>query len=129
MVFDGAGMPADIVVSDHTGAFNDYASPLMEFAPSYALPVRRRADFLPDVTGFTDAYLGGLEERLRHIQEDYRRRRKAFGSLFVHLPDQEQGGFAYRWKRVLSRLDETDPGELASLIRGNLSPFRGTPRS
>jgi hypothetical protein len=121
MVFDGAGMPGDIVVADHTGAFKDCTSPLMEFAPSYALPVRRRAEFLPDVEGFTDAYLGALEERLRHIQEDYRRRRKAFDTLFVHLPDQEQGSFAYRWKRVLSRLEETDAGELASLIRGNLS--------
>ena len=121
MVFDGAGMPAGIVVADHTGAFNDYASPLMEFAPSCALPVSRRERFLSDVEGFKNAYLGALEDRLRHVQEDYRRRRKAFDTLFAHLPDQEQGSFAYRWKRVLSRLDETDPGEFASLIRGNLS--------
>ncbi len=121
MVFDEAGMPADIVLADHTGAFNDYASPLEEFAPSYALPVRRRADFLPDVAGFTSVYLGTLEERLRRLQEDYVRRRKAFDTLFAHLPDQEQGSFAYRWKRVLSRLAESDPAGLVSLIRGNLS--------
>jgi hypothetical protein len=121
MTIDESGIPSDVIVADHTGAFNDYASPLMEFAPSYALPVRRRADFLLDVEGFTDAFLGALEERLRRIQEDYRRRRKAFDTLFAHLPDQEQGSFAYRWKRVLSRLEESDPAELCSLIRGNLS--------
>jgi hypothetical protein len=120
MLFDDEGMPAGIVVTDHTGTFNDSASPLMEFAPAYALPVRRRATFLPDVEGFTDVYLGALEERFRHIQEDYRRRRKAFDTLFAHLPDQEQGSFAYRWKRVLSRMDETNAAELAALIRGNL---------
>ena len=121
MVLDDAGMPGDIVVADHTGAFNDYASPLEEFAPSYALPVRNRTDFLPDVPGFVNVYLGALEERLRRIQEDYANRRKAFDTLFAHLPNQEQGSFAYRWKRVLSRLEETDSAALVSLIRGNLS--------
>jgi hypothetical protein len=121
MVVDDRGMPADIVVADHTGAFNDYASPLAEFTPKYTLPIRRRESFLVDVKGFAEAYLDALERRIRHIQEEYRRRRKAFDSLFDHLPGQEQGSFAYRWKRVLSRLDETDPRELAALIRGNLS--------
>jgi hypothetical protein len=121
LVCDERGMPADIVVSDHTGAFNDYASPLSELTPKYAAPVQRRAAALSDPRGFADAYLEALEARFRHIQDDYRRRRKAFETLFDHLPGQEQGSFAYRWKRVLSRLDETEPGELVRSIRENLT--------
>ena len=43
MTADSRGMPADVIVADHTGTFNDYASPLAEFAAKYALPVTRRA--------------------------------------------------------------------------------------
>ncbi|HEY9595018.1 MAG TPA: hypothetical protein VHE79_11105, partial [Spirochaetia bacterium] len=32
------GLPSDVIVSDHTGAFNDYASPLSELSDKYALP-------------------------------------------------------------------------------------------
>jgi hypothetical protein len=120
LMSDEQGMPMDLVVSDHTGAFNDYASPLSEFTPKYAAPVQRRAGFLSDPKGFAEDYLGALEGRFRHMQEDYRRRRRAFDSLFDHLTGQEQGSFAYRWKRVLARLDETDPRDLVELIRGNL---------
>ena len=120
MLLDPEGMPRDIVVTDHTGTFNDYACPLGEFTVKYALPVTRRQGFLPDAAGFARAYLGAFEERLRRIQEDYRQRRKAFDSLFLHLPAREPGSFAYRWKRVLARLDETDPAALADLIRGNI---------
>jgi len=86
----------------------------------YALPVTRRKSFLPDAAAFARAYLAAFEERLRRIQEDYRQRRKAFDSLFLHLHAREPGSFAYRWKRVLARLDETDPAALAELVRGNI---------
>jgi hypothetical protein len=120
LVADSRGMPADIVVADHTGTFNDYATPLAEFTPKYALPVTRRAGFLPDAARFAAAYLEAFEKRLTRIQEDYRRRRRAYDSLFVHLPGQEPGSFAYRWRRALARLDETDPHALRELIRGNM---------
>jgi hypothetical protein len=120
MIADSRGMPADIVVADHTGTFNDYASPLAEFTSKYALPVTRRAGFLPDPARFAEAYLDAFEKRLARIQEDYRRRRRAYESLFAHLPGQEAGSFAYRWRRALSRLDETNPHGLRELIRGNL---------
>ena len=108
LIMDPEGMPQDIVVADHTGTFNDYSCPLSELTVKYALPVTRRA-YLPDPAAFAHAYLAAFEERLRRIQEDYRRSRKAFDSLFLHLPAQEPGSFAYRWKRVLARLDETNP--------------------
>jgi hypothetical protein len=120
MILDAVGMPEDIVVADHTGTFNDYACPLAEFTVKYALPVTRRRSFLPDPAGFARAYCAAFEDRLQRIQEDYRRRRKAFDSLFLHLPAQEPGSFAYRWKRALARLDETSPTALADLVRGNI---------
>jgi len=120
MVLDSEGMPRDIVVADHTGTFNDYACPLGEFTVKYALPVTRRRGYLRDPDGFAHAYCAAFEERLQRIQEDYRRRRKAFDSLFLHLPAQEPGSLAYRWKRVLARLDETDPHALTDLVRGNI---------
>ncbi|MGO9308310.1 MAG: hypothetical protein ACLQDL_04730 [Spirochaetia bacterium] len=120
MVLDTEGMPHDIVVADHTGTFNDYACPLGEFTVKYALPVARRRPFLHDPAAFARAYCAAFEDRLRRIQDDYRRRRKAFDSLFLHLPAQEPGSFAYRWKRVLARLDETVPRDLADLVRGNI---------
>ena len=120
LIMDPEGMPQDIVVSDHTGTFNEYSCPLSEHVVTYALPVTRRSTFLPDVRAFAHAYLAAFEERLRHIQDDYRLRRRAFDSLFLHLPAQEPGSFAWRWKRVLARLDETQPAELSELIRGNM---------
>ena len=120
VILDPEGLPRDIVVTDHTGTFNDYACPLGEFTVKYALPVTRRKGFVPDPAAFARAYLGAFEERLRRLQEDYRQRRKAFDSLFLHLPAQEPGSFAYRWKRVLARLDETDPAALVDLVRGNI---------
>jgi hypothetical protein len=122
LIMDPEGMPQDMVVSDHTGTFNDYSCPLSEHAVTYALPVTRRRAFLPDTAAFAHAYLAAFEEHLRRIQDDYRRRRRSFDSLFLHLPAQEPGSFAWRWKRVLARLDETRPSELAELIRGNVGP-------
>ena len=118
LVMDPEGMPQDIVVADHTGTFNDYSSPLSEHAATYALPVTRRRAYLPDPSAFAHAYLAAFEEGLRRIQDDYRLRRKAFDSLFLHLPAQEPGSFAWRWKRILARLDETQPAALAELIHG-----------
>ncbi len=116
MVLDQKGIPQDIVVADHTGTFNDYDRPLRELTMKYAVPATRRKGFLPDPAAFARVYLDAFEERLRRIQEGYRRRRKAFDALFLHLPDQERGSFAHRWKSVLARLDETNPPMLAHLV-------------
>jgi hypothetical protein len=115
------GLPSDIVVSDHTGAFNDYASPLSELTDKYALPVTRRRAFLPRPDAFADEYLAAFRAGFHHIQQDYRRRRKAFDSLFIHLPDQNQGSFPYRWKRALERMDETDANDLTDQVRATIN--------
>ena len=120
LIVDDTGMPLDIIVSDHTGTFNDYASPLSEFTTAYAQPVNRRRTFLRNAADFAQAYLAGFQERLLHVQGEYRLRRRAFDTLFAYVPGQEQGGFAYRWRRVLARLDGTDVNEIVSMIRGNI---------
>jgi len=121
LIEDAEGMPADIVVADHTGTFNDYLSPLHTFAKEYAGPVNRRTEHLPNAKEFAEAYLEAFVGRFARIQEDYRLRRKAFDTLFKSRPRSEAGSFAYRWERVLARLDATDPRELAQLIRQHLA--------
>jgi hypothetical protein len=115
------GVPVDIVVADHTGTFNDYLSPLRNFAAEYAKPIQRRMEHVPDRRAFVEAYLDGFLGRFSRIQDDYRRRRKAFDTLFKYRPRNEAGSFAYRWERALARFDGTDPRELAQLIREHLT--------
>jgi hypothetical protein len=117
---DAQGMPVDIVVADHTGTFSDYLGELAHFAAEYAGPVNRRVAYLPHPQQFAEPYLEAFAERFSGIQEEYRKRRKAFDALFKHRPRDEAGSFAYRWEKVLARLDRTDPRELVSLIREHL---------
>jgi hypothetical protein len=121
LIEDAQGMPADIVVADHTGTFNDYLSPLQNSAAEYAVPVNRRIERVPNPGEFAEAYVEAFVGRFARIQDDYRRRKKAFDTLFKYRPRNEAGSFAYRWERVLARLDGTDPRELARLIRQRLA--------
>jgi hypothetical protein len=116
LITDERGMPQSIVVTDHTGTFNDFSSSLGDFAVDYAGPVNRRAAVLPNPRAFADEYIAAFTGRLRRIQEDYRRRRRGFDTLFAHRPRREEGSFSHRWQAVLSRLDATDPVELSRRI-------------
>ena len=117
---DEKGLPANIIVADITGTFNDCATALAEFAPHYAAPVNRRAAQLPDAAAFAEAYLEGFLERFEWIQAEYRRRKRAFDTLFTHRPRAGAVGFADRWQSVLARMDSSDPREMAGLIRATL---------
>jgi hypothetical protein len=120
LIEDSQGMPIEIVVADHTGTFNDDSRDLASVAPEYADPVVRRADYLPDVARFTEVYLEAFIERFSHIREEYRRRKRAFDTLFRHRSRDEEDCFAIRWENVLARLDDTDPLHLARLIRDSI---------
>ena len=104
------------MVADHAGTFTDYTSPLERFAPEYARPVISRWARLADPRAFQEAYLAGLLEKLLHLQNEYRRRRRAFDTLFKHSK-QDPGAFASRWRSVLARLDQTDMSALVGLVR------------
>ena len=109
MIEDARGMPAEIKVADQTGTFVDYLKPLQVSAAAYADPVNRRIEYLPDPEGFARAYLDAFVEKFSCVQEKYRRRRKAFDTLFKNRPYSVDGSLAYRWEQVLKRLDRPIP--------------------
>ena len=89
------GLPTEILVGDHSGAFGEYKLPLETFAAHYARPVNTRDKVVPDPQGFAAAYLDAFREQFLHIQGDYRKRRRAFDTLFKHCKYDTGGSFAY----------------------------------
>ena len=114
------GLPAEIMVGDHTGAFGEYRLPLESFALHYARPVNARDKVLPDPQAFAVAYLEAFRDQFHHIQGDYRKRRRAFDTLFKHCKYDAGGSFAFRWECVLKRLDQTNPQALVDAIRQHI---------
>lgn len=117
VVEDEHGLPIDIVVCDHTGTFTNYLQDLPHFAPDYATPLNRRIRFVPNPQTFVNAYLEAFVERFYRLQDEYRRSKRAYDTLFKHRPRDPAGSYAYRWEQVLDRLNRSEPRELAELIR------------
>ncbi|MCE5303232.1 MAG: hypothetical protein LLF97_09010 [Planctomycetaceae bacterium] len=117
VVENDAGQPIDIVVSDQTGTFVDYRTDLEHFAAEYARPVLRRFHLLTDPEPFATAYVNAFVTRFSKIQLEYRKRKRAFDTLFQHRPRDEAGSFAYRWECVLDRLRWAAPQNLGNQIR------------
>ena len=115
------GLPEEVLVGDHSGAFTEYKKPLVTSAAEYARPVNTRQPFLPDPRAFAEAYLAAFREQFLHTQSEYRKRRRAFETLFKHCRYDPGGSFAYRWECVLRRLDQTDPEELLRTIRAHIT--------
>jgi hypothetical protein len=115
-----AGLPVDIVVADQMGTFVDYRTELERFAEEYAEPVNRRLSLLSDPEHFAAMYVDAFVTRLSKIQLEYRKRKRAFDSLFKHRPRDEAGSFAYRWECILDRLRRAEPQHLGDLIRGHI---------
>ncbi|MCL5097457.1 MAG: hypothetical protein M1608_08010, partial [Candidatus Omnitrophica bacterium] len=57
LIEDAAGSPEAIMVTDHTGAFLDYQTPLESFAKEYAQPITGRLSFVTCPRDFIDAYV------------------------------------------------------------------------
>src|SRR5262249_47632638 len=114
------GLPAELLVCDYTGAFGDYKSPLEKFAAHYAVPVNKREKVLPNPVEFAEAYLVAFREQFIHIREDYRKRQRAFDSLFKHCKYDLAGSFAVRWEFVLKRMDQANIENLVQQIRGQI---------
>jgi hypothetical protein len=119
------GLPAEIIVSDPTGSFADYRRTLVEMAPDYARPVNVRAAKVPSPREFAELYLQALQIRFVHLQEDYRKRRRAFDTLFKHCRYDPAGSFAFRWECVLRRLHDSDPAEVVQAIRAHIDVLQG----
>jgi len=116
LVEDANRLPQEIVLTDHTGSFWDYETPLESFADQYAGPLNRRAAHVGDVGAFADAYLSAFLDSFRRIQNEFRREEKAFLNLFMGQSWDERGSFSDRWPKVLQRLNRTDPEQLAEAI-------------
>jgi hypothetical protein len=114
------GLPAEIMVGDHTGAFAEYRLPLESFAAHYARPTNTRAKLVPDPQGFANAYLDAFREQFLHTQGDFRKRRRAFDTLFKHCKYDAGGSLAFRWECVLKRLDQSDAQGLVEAIRKHI---------
>ncbi len=121
IILGSDGLPEDLIISDPTGTFNDYTSPLLEMAKFYAKPINDRGAIVPDAMAFAAKYLDAFGRELSRIQQDYRKRKRGFDNLFRHRRCDPAGSYAYRWQKVLERLDATDPdqvvAELSSHIR------------
>lgn len=111
------GLPQRIVVTDHAGAFVKYMESFDELVDAYARVVRRRERLVDDFAAFAKAYVLAFERSLAAVQSAYRERRRAFDELFLHRPYDEAGSGAYRWARILRRLDACDPHEVAEMLK------------
>ena len=123
------GLPTEVLLGDHSGAFGEYRQPLECVAAYYARPVNTRERLLPKPEEFARAYLAAFREQFLHIQGDYRKRQRAFDTLFKDSKYDPAGSFAYRWECVLRRLDQTNVDKLVEAIRKEikvLNQFQAT---
>ena len=88
-----------------------------ELIAPYARVVRRRERFVDDFAAFAKTYVFAFERALAATQAAYRERRRAFDELFLHRPYDEAGSGAYRWSRILKRLDACDPHAVAESLK------------
>lgn len=123
IVIEGSdGIPHDLVLTDHSGAFTDWETPeLIPFAKCYAGPVNRRADKVPEPREFAEIYLDVFRETFLRIQSDYRLRRSAFDGLFKHLHYSADGSFACRWEHVLRRMDQAVWSDIEAEVRRHIT--------
>ncbi|MEN6457523.1 MAG: hypothetical protein ABFC63_01220 [Thermoguttaceae bacterium] len=121
IITNGNGLPVDLVVVDQMGTFADYRNGLERFAPEYAAVVNRRLPLLANPEDFAALYVEAFVTRLSKIQLEYRKRKRAFDTLFKQRHRDEAGSFAYRWECVLDRLLRAVPQELGRLIQNHVS--------
>ncbi len=110
------GLPSRLIVTDHAGSFVNYLHTFEESVAPYAHVVRTRAKLVPDVAAFAQAYVEAFHRKLEETQANYRARRRAFDDLFVHRPFDVAGSGAYRWAKILERLDHCNPAHVAACL-------------
>jgi len=115
------GVPVEIIVADQTGTFADYHTNLEHFAAEYAEPVNSRRSSVTNPEEFATLYVDAFVTRFSKIQLEYRKRKRAFDTLFKHRPRDEGGSFAFRWECILERLQRAEPRNLGSLIASHIA--------
>ncbi len=119
------GMPSNIIVGDITSSFGNYEDSLEKFTQAYAQPVIKRAGLVPDIKKFADIYVEAFIGRFKEIQKEYRTHKGAFNSLFADRKNDANGSFAYRWEKILERLDSADAEILGKHIRSYIKRETG----
>lgn len=114
------GMPLEIILADFTGAFREYQADLVNYAADYAQPIIRRNMFVPQPNVFARMFVDAFISRFSNIQAEYRKRQRAFDHLFKHRLHDVHGSFAYRWERILERMNRTDPVQLGRAIENQI---------
>jgi hypothetical protein len=120
VVENEVGLPVEIVVADQMGTFGDYRTDLEHFAAEYAEPINQRLPLWNDPEEIASLYVDAFVARFSKIQLEYRKRKRAFDTLFKDRPRDEAGSFAYRWECVLDRLRQAVPQNLGNLIRSHI---------
>ena len=110
------GLPTEIAITDHAGAFAAYRESFEELVPPYALCVARRKKYVGDYPSFAKAYVEAFGRKLSALRQRYRENRRAYDELFLHRPYDTAGSTAYRWHCILKRLDSCDPAAVAKLL-------------
>ena len=115
------GMPEELLVSDPTGTFNDFRTPMVDVVCHYAKAVNERLGLVPDPVAFAAAYIEAFGVEFRRIQQEYRKRKRGFDNLFRHRRRDEGGSFAFRWEQVLLRLNQTESQELINVLTEHIN--------
>ena len=115
------GMPSEIVITDHAGSFVNYEHDFEDFVSQYSGFVRRRKGLVDDLAGFGAAFVEGFRRKLIETQQAYRARKLAFDELFSDRPYDTNGSGAYRWAKILQRLNACDPERVAAILKEAVS--------
>jgi hypothetical protein len=124
LIENDVGLPVEIVVADQMGTFGDYRTDLEHFAAAYAEPINHRVSLLANPDECAAFYVDAFVARFSKIQLEYRKRKRAFDTLFKNRPRDEAGSFAFRWECVLDRLRQAEPQNLGNLIRSHINAGR-----
>ena len=105
-------MPDKIIVSEQPGTFVYYLDKMENQIAYYAKPMIKRASFIPNFKQTVDAYVEGFVSKFRDIQGSA----KQYRGTFDDLPNKAPGSMFDKWRRVLDRLETTNPDVLADML-------------
>ncbi len=97
---------------------------LTAVARAYAAPVNRRARHMRNAVEFAELYLAAFKKRFEEIQQEYKRHKHGFDTLFKHRPLDRAGSIAYRWQCILLRLEGTDAAQLTQALRNHIEVLK-----
>ncbi|MBW2981602.1 hypothetical protein KY343_01855 [Candidatus Woesearchaeota archaeon] len=120
VIIEEEGLPVDLINAENTSSFGDYTTALSGFTEAYAMPVINRKELVSDIRKFARDYVKALVDRFTELQKEYRDYQGAFDSLFKDRIYDKKGSIAYRWEKVLERLNTTDPIRLGEKIMAEI---------